>query len=796
MKRFLFFVLLLGALLAAAAALLVRSTFPRETGTLVVPGLKAPVEVSRDGHGIPSILARSREDLFFAQGFVTAQDRLWQMEFQRRVGRGTLAEVLGPRLVETDRFLRTIGFRRAAARAWEEASPEVRAELTAYARGVNACLRVSKARPVEFRLLRFEPGPFDEIDLLTWPKLMAWDLGSRGGGLFDEIERARLTARLGARRAGEFLAPAGSDFPILGDGEWRRPVHARSAPERGGGVAPETGSVARLSSLCAIARGLGLNAESVGSNSWVLAGSRTTTGRPILANDPHLGFRTPSVWHLVNLRAPGFHAQGAALPGVPGVVIGRNDRIAWGLTNIGPDVQDLFVEKVDPRDPSSYEFRGERRKFDERREVIRVRGGSDVVVTVRESVHGPLISDVVRGAGELGPAVALRWTAIDPSVPDRGAQTFYDLMGARNWEEFLDAVSHFTAPAQNFLYADADGHIGYTASGVIPLRPRASGLLPVSGEGADEWKGFIPFGELPRCLDPARGFLVTANNAVTSDRYPYALTRDWPEPYRARRITDLILAKPKLSPADVAAIQLDRVSYQARELLPLLQRTRPKDAESAALLARLRGWDGSMERDSAPAAIYAAWYTELSRGIERRNAGVEAAVRTRLLVNALSDPAFAYWCDNPGTPAVETCEEFRTESLARAAALLRHRRGPNPADWRWGDLHTARFPHAVFDRVAGLKLLFSLSAPAGGDASTVDAGAYRRDGTFAMLEGPSYRQVIDFASPDSSLFVNTTGESGNVFDARYRDCLPLWRDGKSFPLAAPAGSRTLLRLLP
>jgi penicillin amidase len=782
-----------GAALAAAAALLVASAFPRRSGSLALPGLAAPVEVSRDEHGVPSVRAENLPDLFFAQGFVTAQDRLWQMEFQRRIGRGTLSEVLGPRLVPTDRFLRTIGFRRAASRAWEAASPEVREEISSYVRGVNALLARTRTRPLEFRILRFEPGPFDEIDALTWPKLMAWDLGSRGGGLFDEIERSRLIARLGMLRTEQFLAPVRAEFPILSDGEWGGASSAPPAAAPGGALRGAIEAAARLWPLCSLGRGLGSNAEAVGSNSWVLSGSRTTTGRPILANDPHLALRAPSTWYLIDLRAPGFHVQGASLPGVPGIIIGRNDRVAWGLTNIGPDVQDLYIEKTRPSDPSSYEFGGALRKFDSRKEILRVRGGRDVVFEVRESVHGPVVSDVVRGAGELSSAVALRWTATDSAVEDRGSQAFYELMRAGDWHSFLHAVSLFVAPAQNFLYADRDGHIGYTASGVVPIRARASGLLPVSGRGDDEWTGFIPFDRLPRCLDPARGFLVTANNAVASESYPYALSRDWPEPYRARRITDLIAAHPKLSPADVAAMQQDRLSYQARQMLPILLSTRPRDTASARILAKLRDWNAAMDPGSAPAAMYAAWYTELSRLVGRRLSGIDAAVRTRFLVHLLTDPELTWWCDDPATPAVESCEEFRTESLARAAALLEHRLGDDPSAWRWDRLHRARFPHGVFDRVPVLKAIFSLTCPAGGDASTVNVGAYSRDGGFTMSEGPSYRQVIDLARPETSLYVHTTGQSGNVLDSRYRDFLPMWRDGKYFSIGKP---EAVLRLVP
>ena len=512
----------------------------------------------------------------------------------------------------------------------------------------------------------------------------------------------------------------------------------------------------------------------LGSNSWVLAGSRTLSGKPILANDPHLALRTPSVWYVARLFAPGYSVAGATLPGLPGVVIGRNARIAWALTSVEPDVQDLFVEEVDPADPSRYRWRGEWRKFESRREAIRVRGGDDVGVEVRSSVHGPIVSDVLDGAGSLGRAVALRWAGLDPR--DRTAEALLGVNRAAGWPDFLEALRLFHAPPQNFLYADVDGHIGYTAAGAVPIRSRADGLLPVSGEGADDWTGYVPFDALPRTFDPARGFLVTANNRVASTRYPHAFTGDWPEPYRARRITERVLAKGKLGFDDVRSTQLDRVSLQATELLPFLLDTVPADEPSRRVLATLARWNREFAPDSPAAAIYAAWYAALSRMPQDELGETPlGGLRSRFLINAFR--AGSDWCDDVATPARETCAAFRSRALAEAVSLLRSRLGNDPSRWRWDDLHRARFPHGVFDGVPGLRRLFSLERGQGGDGSTVNVGAYRLDGSFRMTDGPSYRQIVDFSEPDGLRFVHTTGQSGNVFDPRYRDLLPLWRDG-------------------
>ena len=789
---------LLSALLVVAGAFVVLlfvlavSTFPRMNGTVRVTGLAAPVSIETDAHGVPTIRAASEADALFGLGYVHARDRLWQIEYQRRIGSGRLAEILGPRLVETDRFLRTIGFRRSAESAWRALAAEQRRLIEGYTRGLNAYLATSAARPIEFRILRCPVTPFEPVDALAWAKLMAWDLA---GNARTEIRRTRFIAAVGERRAGELLPSVPETPTILLDDEWASSSLPLAPGERKGEGPLSHDALpaplgARLDGLFA---SIGArDPDSVlGSNAWVLAGSRTVTGRPVLANDPHLGLRTPSVWYLARLEAPGYSVAGATLPGVAGIVIGANARIAWALTSLEPDVQDLFVEELDPANPSRYRWRGTFRPFETRRETIHVRGGPDVVAEVRRSVHGPIVTDVLDSAASVGRVVALRWTALDET--DSTAEAIEGINRASSWPQFLEAVRRFHAPAQNFLYADADGHIGYTASGSIPIRPRADGLLPVSGAGDDDWNGYVPFDSLPRVLDPARGFLVTANNRVVSPRYPYTISRDWPEPYRARRITERILADGKLDVAAAHSIQLDRVSLQAADLLPLLLRTAPADAESRDALAKLSAWNREFAPDSAAAAIYAAWYAGLARMPEDELGSTPpGVVRSRFLIDALSSESS--WCDDVRTPARESCAEFRTNTLREAVSLLRRRLGRDPHRWRWGDLHRARFPHGVFETVSGLRSIFSLETGQGGDASTVNVGAYRLDGSFRMTDGPSYRQIIDFSNPESRLFVHTTGQSGNVFDRNYRDLLPLWREGRYFRIGEPP--LKVLRLSP
>ena len=780
------------AAIVLALLVLIASTFPKKSGRVRVAGLTALVTIETDARGVPTIRASSASDALFGLGYVHARDRLWQIEYQRRIGSGRLAEILGSKLVETDRFLRTIGFRRAALSAWEGLPAETRASVDAYVRGLNAFLATSSSLPVEFRILRFRPEPFDPVDGILWGKLMAWDLA---GNARNEIRRSRFVAAVGPQRAAELLPPVPAVPTILEDEEWQKAFPLPAARGEGQGEGAESATALPSSLLFRLDRSFALAGArspdaALGSNSWVLAGSRTLSGKPILANDPHLALRTPSVWYVARLVAPGYSVAGATLPGLPGVVIGRNARIAWALTSVEPDVQDLFVEEVDPADPSRYRWRGEWRKFESRGEAIRVRGGDDVGVEVRSSVHGPIVSDVLDGAGSLGRALALRWVGLDPR--DRTAEALLGVNRAAGWPDFLDALRLFHAPPQNFLYADVDGHIGYAAAGGVPIRPRADGLLPVSGEGADDWTGYVPFDMLPRAFDPARGFLVTANNRVVSNEYPHAFTGDWPEPYRARRITERILAKGKLGFDDVRSTQLDRVSLQATELLPFLLDTVPADETSRLALATLARWNREFAPESPAAAIYAAWYAALSRMPQDELKDTPlGGLRSRFLINAFR--ADSDWCDDVATPARETCAAFRSYALAEAVSLLRSRLGNDPSRWRWDDLHRARFPHGIFDGVPGLRRLFSLERGQGGDGSTVNVGAYRLDGSFRMTDGPSYRQIVDFSEPDGLRFVHTTGQSGNVFDPRYRDLLPLWRNGTHLRIGA---AEKVLRLEP
>ena len=770
-------------LVLAVAAGIVFRTFPRMSGTRRVPGHAAEIRIETDARGVPTIRARSIPDAMFGLGYVHARDRLFQLEFERRAGSGRLAEILGPSVVSADRFLRTIGFRRAAEENEKVLSADARRLLEAYAAGVNAFVAADPARPIEFRLLRATFEPWMPTDSLAWGKMQAWDLAADAR---DEIRRARFTEAVGAERAAQLLPLCGLEPTILSAAEW--PAAAKIAAAATTRPAPVDWKSLEGAFDPILALGFGAG-ESLGSNSWVLSGARTASGRAMLANDPHLGLRTPAVWYMASIDAPGFRATGATLPGIPGVIIGHNDRIAWGLTSLDPDVQDLFIEDVDPKDPSRYRHRGEWKKFEERRETIHIRGEPDQTFTVRSSVHGPVVNDALTGAERLGSAVSLCWTGLDPDP--RSVEAFLAIATARNWTEFLAGTQMIRASALNLVYADVEGHIGYAASGAMPIRPRADGLTPVSGAGEDDWTGMLPVESLPRVLDPARGYIVTANNRVIpADPYPFG--RIWIEPFRAARITERIEAGERWTSDGMASIQLDRVSLQARELNAILIRTPVSDAASRDAVARLSRWNGDMAPDSPEAAIYAAWYVELARMPEDELGDTpRGRTRWRFLLEALRTKSA--WCDDTRTPAVETCAEFQAASLRKALGFLRGRLGEDPAGWKWERLHHAVFPHDIFHEVPPLRRFFDLEIGQGGDGATVNVGGFAQNGSFEMSDGPSYRQIVDLSEPVRGRYVLTTGQSGNVFSRRYRDFLPDWRAGRYVELeTAPAADVLVL----
>ena len=750
--------------LATGAFLHLRRSLPQVDGEIRLAGVEAPIEILREANGIPHIYARSLADVYFGLGFVHAQDRLWQMETSRRTGSGRIAEVLGAAGLDFDRLMRTLGLRRAAQANFERYDAETRRFLKAYAAGVNAFLATNPVLPPEFWIARFTPEPWTEIDSVVWTKVMALDLG---GNWRNELLRMQLAGRLPLARIQELVPSYPGDAPLRI--RELKSLYRDAAPPP---AAPGSGG---------------------GSNSWVVSGARTESGKPLLANDPHLALTAPPVWYFAHLSAPGLNAIGATLPGVPGIVLGRNDRLAWGFTNTGPDVQDLYLEKLQA--DGRYLAPDGPREFTLIKETIRVKGANAEELTVRISRHGPVISDAqpaARAALPKGQVLALAWTALAEDDPTM--QAVFRVPLARDWASFLAAARDYQAPQQTVTYADVDGNIGFIAPGRVPVRKPANdlkGLAPAPGWDARyDWAGSIPFDELPRVFNPASGAVVSANHKILPPGYRHFITSEWQSPYRAGRITELLEATPKHTRESFARMQADIVSPAVRELLPRLLATQPATPQARAALAKLAAWDGTMSADRPEPLIVVAWWRELTRAIYADELGpafgANWSTRAQFVSNVLANRnGQGRWCDNARTGKVETCDEILAASLESALADLRKRYGDDPDRWRWGEAHAAWSRHRPFSRVRWLAPFFDIRAPTPGDAYTLNVGqsdfADESD-PYSSRHAPSLRAIYDLADPQASLFIHSAGQSGNPLSPHYSDFAPRWARGEYVPM--------------
>jgi penicillin amidase len=779
--------LLRALLVLAAAAIIVggagylwlRQSLPEIDGEAAAPGLAREVEVVRDRWGVPHVYAQSQAEAAYGLGYAHAQDRLWQMEMQRRIAAGRLSEALGASTLETDRFLRALDFYRRVERAWPKLAPEVQAALEAYAAGVNAYLATRsgpwRPLPPEFLILGVEPEPWRPLDSLAVLKLLALDLA---GNWTSELLRFRLADRLSARQIDELYPPYRAEAP-------RGPALPTAHLPAG---------------------------EGAGSNNWVVAGARSATGKPLLANDPHLGFQAPSIWYFAHLSWPERELIGGTIPGLPSVVLGRNQRIAWAFTNTGPDVQDLYLEKLDPQDPGRYLAPGGAEPFERRQATIKVKDAADVTVELRETRHGPVLSDVhgpTARAAPPGHVIALRWSALDDD--DLTAQAGLRMSAAQNWEGFVAALRDFHGPQQNVVYADVDGNIGFIAPARVPRRKaenRIQGYMPQPGwDEAYDWDGYIPFEALPQSFNPPSGALATANHKIVPDDYPHVLTLEWTEGYRAGRIFDLLADREKHSAESFRAMQQDVFSPMAVELLPLLLRFEPASEQGRVARELLRAWDGSLHENRPEPLIFAAWRRELGRRLYADELGdlfEEAwSQRPAFMANVLSGRT-PDWCDDVTTERTESCEEQVAGALDAALAWGRERWGGDMRRWRWGEAHVARFRHRAFGRIPALGWLFNLEEPTGGGVFTINAGAYRMADAgepFANVHGAGMRAIYDLDDPDRSMFIHTTGQSGHPLSPSYRDFLALWARGEFIPMTTrrdqiDAGALGRLRLTP
>lgn len=807
-----------------------RRPLPETDGRIALEALGGTVDVYRDAFGVPHLYADTAHDLFLAQGYVHAQDRFWEMDVRRHTTAGRLSELFGESQVDTDAFIRTMGWRRVAEQEWALLTDDTRQLFRDYAEGVNAYLdgRPPGEISLEYAVLDlqhpgYEPEPWTPLDSLAWLKAMAWDLR---GNSEDEIERVELTSALPVERIDELWPPFPFDLrePIVpeatgatvGEPELLPPQEddATALAEPGGRV-PSADSAAgheltRVRPMLArLSRGLaglppmiGPAGPGVGSNAFAVSGEHTATGLPLLANDPHLGPALPSIWYQMALHcravsdACPYTVTGVTFSGMPGVIIGHNQRIAWGFTNLGPDVADLVLERVTG---DGYEHRGGTLPLEQHEETIRVAGGDDVTITVRETGHGPLLSDVSESfaavgadapaaAGEPGLAVALRWTALRPG---RTADALPALNRARDWDEFRAAAALFEVPAQNLVYADVDGNIGYQAPGWIPVRaPGDDGRWPVPGwTGEHDWRGRVAFEDLPSVLNPDEGVIVTANQPVVGEDAGPFFSLDHAYGWRSQRLRDLLAgARGRLDPGDLVRMQMDAHNGIAETLVPLLAAVEvsPQVAGTQDLL---RDWDLRQTADSAAGAYFAGvWRHLLLRTFGDElpaDAAIDGGERWLEVVRVLAADPEAEWWDDVRTARREGRDDMLRAALEDAHADLSERLGDDPRQWRWGDLHVLALRHPTLGSsgVAPVERLFNRAAVgAGGGDGIVKATGWDPRAGYDVDWVPSMRMVVDLADLDASQWINLTGASGHAFSRHYTDQVDRWAQGRTIPM--------------
>jgi penicillin amidase len=812
-----------------------HASYPQTSGTLQISGLSAPVTVQRDANGIPQIYAKTSADLFLAEGYVQAQDRFWQMDVDRHVTAGTLSSLLGSSALSTDEFVRTLGWRTVAEQSYAQLKPATKAYLQAYSQGINDYLAAhpgGSSLSIEYTLIGaplfgtvsdYKPAPWTPVDSVAWLEAMAWDLREN---VDDEISRSLLTQTLSVDQIEQLYPsyPYSTHSTIVTQGALVGSTYEQNAKASAALPAAAQQKLSQLSELLSqIPSVLGPadpSGSGVGSNSWVVSGSMTTTGKPLLANDPHLSPSLPSIWYQIGLHCEtvgpqcGFDVAGYSFPGMPGVVIGHNDDVAWGFTNEGADVSDLYLEKIDGAD---YLYDGKELPLTEHQETIDVAGGSPVTITVRATRHGPLISDVDANdklVGKDAPAarngdpaqgaapgiqygVALQWTALQANST---MDALFELDQATDWTSFRAAAVDFTVPAQNIVYADTKGNIGYQAPGRIPIRKNGDGRWPVPGwTDQYDWTGYIPFSALPNEYNPSQGYIVTANNAVVGPTYPYTLTTDWDYGYRSQRITQdiqkLTYNGRKVSVADMESIQNDSYNPEAALLAPYLLKLKT-DAFTQPAQNLLKNWDYTQPATSGAAAYFnAVWseilkmafQTKLPTGVDLSELGFDGGDRWFAVVQSIIDQPDSPWWDNPKTTQRETRDTILTAALKKARLDLTARLGKDVSKWTWGRLHTL----TPTERTLGTDgpgivkwLLNGQSEQLAGGSALVDATSWDLStGNYEVTVAPSMRMVVDLADFDGSRWINQTGESGHVDDPNYLDQAPLWASGETLPWA-------------
>jgi len=747
---------------------LVKKSLPQTTGTLSIEGIQSEVKIYRDDYGVPHIYAQNDADLFFAMGYIVSQDRLWQMDLNRRAATGTLSEIFGQTTLDIDKLIRTIGIPKIANELAPKISPESKSLLSAYVAGVNAFLSQNQNRlPNEFALLQYIPQPWTIEHSLAYQRLMAWSLEMawRVDPVFGE-----LLNKVNLRKLNEILPNYPVNAPtILSDND----VQFQQIQTRLNKIAHDLNQL------------IGFPGPNLGSNSWVVSGNRTATGKPLLANDPHLVLQCPSIWYEVHLNAPGIDCYGVCLPGIPGIVIGHNRSIAWGLTNVMADGCDFFVEKTNPDNHDQYLYQGKWHEIATVAEEIPVKDQPSANLVTRFTQQGPIISDLHPALKNSSQPISLKWNG--HLISDEALSSF-KIMKAHNWGEFADGLQYFSVPAQNYVYADTAGNIGYYCVGSIPIRRRGNGLVPQPAWNKSyEWLGSIPYNQLPNMLNPSNDIIVTANNKVMDDKYPYFISTYWEPPYRAQRIKELLAQKNHLDINDFIKIQSDQYSMHARFLMPIVLEILPQFNQDTKLSTyfchALQNWNFELNANAVAPAIFEIFLTRLFKNIfidelgdTLYNCFVELPnipIRTtdKLLAKGNSE-----WFDNIHTPNTrETMAEIILTSLEETFTYLETHFGETVKQWRWGNIHSLRFEHALGKRTPLDKLFNIEPFPFGGSCTSVNNASYMlNNDDFRPVVGSSMRQIVDLSNRNNSSIVITTGQSGHPLSKHFKDQTPLW----------------------
>lgn len=779
---------LLLSFIAGITYLLSAHTNP--SGKRTIKSLGDSVVIQFDTSDIPHIQAKTSADALFALGYLHASERSWQMEINRRLASGRLSEIIGKETLAIDRFIRTLGIKHAAEKQFDQYPIATKRLLQSYADGVNAGnAHLGWALPVEYFLTGSKPGHWSPSDSVAWMLMMALDLG---GNWQKELQRLELSQFLSTKQVWEVMPPYPQgepvsnvdfakmyrDIQVFNPNPFKRDQKSKKLPATELAIDMLPGGK-----------------DGIGSNNWALNGKLTASGKPLLANDPHLGLSAPAIWYFAHLDAPGLNVMGATLPGIPGVVLGRTEKFAWSFTNTGPDVQDLYIEQLDPKNPGSYRTPEGSHQFKVRQEIIDIKGASPFRFLVKETRHGPIISEAYARAKRAIDtdrfALALRWTALD--VENQSIAGLLEMNHAKDLDSFKKALRKNYAPMQNVVMADVDGNISFQVAGVAPKRLLHQGLYGVAPalgwEKQYDWTGYIPFDQLPSSSNPESHWIATANQKIISSNDPNPLTGDWDLPTRYDRIVELIKSKTVHDLSSMKLMQADTLSLGATPLLSLFKATQSTHPLAQQAFSLSKDFDGDMKVDSIGALVFNAWADQLTRQLFSRlsylfteNYGTRHF--RQALILQLENPN-SPWCDDPKTGQIESCSQASTIAFDKALDQLKQQFGNNPKDWTWGTAHIAVSEHRPLSKVPLLGSLFNLSQPFPGDSFSINVGRLellRADNPFETKQAPSLRTIYDLSNLEQSLFIYQSGQSGWVQNKLYRNMSPLWAKSEYLPL--------------